>query len=278
MAAKMDEMAVDTGEAPMVRPGDASMAAPFTAKDPSVAPCLDILRQGRCTLVTTVQMFKILGLLSLSTAYSLSVLYLDGIKLGDMQATMAGLLTAGMFFFISNAQPLDKLSRQRPHPNIFSMYVFTSLLGQFAVHMAFLMYMQREAHDLMLPEDKQEPDADFKPNLINTVCFLANFAIQTMTFAVNYVGEPFATSLAHNKMFAISVRYSVIMFALLSMDIVWGLCGWFSLVSMPSTMKYKMVGLAWSAFVVCTFIERLARTMFPAALPPEKGGLNRRSA
>lgn len=27
-------------------------------------------------------------------------------------------------------------------------------------------------------EERQEPDADFKPNLINTICFLANFAIQ----------------------------------------------------------------------------------------------------
>ena len=94
-----------------------------------------------------------------------------------------------------------------------------------------------------------------------------------MTFAVNYVGEPFATSLAQNKMFAVSVRYSVIMFFLLSTDIVYGLCGWFSLVSMPSELKYKMVGLAWISFVVCMFIERAARELFPAALPPEKGGI-----
>ena len=74
----MEDLELD--ELPMVKIGDASVAAPFTSKMPSIRSCVDIIRQGRCTLVTSIQMYQILALNCLISAYSLSVLYLDGVR------------------------------------------------------------------------------------------------------------------------------------------------------------------------------------------------------
>ena len=117
----MADLEVDD-DVPKIKLGDASCAAPFTSKLSHVAASkrffcypssglivlgftvTHIVRQGRCTLVATIQMYKILALNCLITAYSLSVQYLDGIKFGDYQITITGMLMSVCFLCISRAK------------------------------------------------------------------------------------------------------------------------------------------------------------------------------
>jgi magnesium-transporting ATPase (P-type) len=98
---------MDTGEVPMVKLGDASVAAPFTSKLPSIRSCVDVVRQGRCTLVSTIQMQQILALNCLIAAYSLSALFLDGVRSGEAQMIASGILLTVASLAFTYARPVQ---------------------------------------------------------------------------------------------------------------------------------------------------------------------------
>ncbi|ORZ16338.1 cation-transporting ATPase [Absidia repens] len=201
---KMENMAnklledMDMEEAPTIKFGDASVAAPFTSKLRNVVAVNNIIRQGRCTLVATIQMYKILALNCLISAYSLSVLYLDGIKQSDTQMTISGVLLSVCFLCISRGRPIERLSKERPQPNIFNPYIIISVLGQFIVHITALVYINNLAK-FYEPPKEVDLEGEFEASLLNSGVYLIQLAMQVSTFAINYQGLPFRERIQDNK-------------------------------------------------------------------------------
>jgi len=62
------------------------------------------------------------------------------------------------------------------------------------------------------------------------------------------------------------------MYVLLSLDLLGGLNDWFSLVPLPSELKYKAILLAAGSAMACRLVENTCRNCFPCAMPLAKGG------
>ncbi|KAI0829581.1 hypothetical protein F5Y06DRAFT_210967 [Hypoxylon sp. FL0890] len=262
MTSAMMEQELGDDEPPTLKLGDASVAAPFTSKLRNVMAVPNIIRQGRCTLVATIQMYKILALNCLISAYSLSVLYLEGIKFGDGQITISGMLMSVCFLSISRAKSVEGLSKERPQPNIFNFYIIGSILGQFAVHIVTLIYIAQFCDRLEPRSEIVDLEAEFKPSLLNSAVYLLQLIQQISTFAVNYQGRPFRESLSENRgMFWGIIGVTAIAFSC-STETFPELNEQMKLVKFTSEFRNTMTTIMIVDYVGCWLIEVVLKRLF----------------
>uniref|UniRef100_A0A7S2RLD3 Cation-transporting P-type ATPase N-terminal domain-containing protein n=1 Tax=Eucampia antarctica TaxID=49252 RepID=A0A7S2RLD3_9STRA len=261
LAAQFDDLEME--DIPMVKLGDASIAAPFTSKMPSIRSCVDIIRQGRCTLVTSIQMYQILALNCLISAYSLSVLYLDGVKYGDVQMTSMGILMSISFMSVSRSKPLDRLSPVKPLTSIFHPSLFISLLGQFSIHLVTMYIAVRSAKQHLPPDYEADLDGVFKPGILNSVVFLVSNVQQVTVFVVNLQGRPFMTGLTENRPLLWSLVATFILTFMFASESVPSLNKYFQLVSFPDEAFRDWILKILVFDVISTFVlDRLMKLIF----------------
>jgi len=256
-------------EPPTIKLGDASVAAPFTSKLANVVAIPNIIRQGRCTLVATVQMYKILALNCLISAYSLSVLYLEGIKFGDGQVTISGMLMSVCFLSISRAKVVEGLSKERPQPYIFNIYIIGSILGQFAVHIATLVYISQYVHRIEPRNEDVDLEGDFEPSLLNSAVYLLQLIQQISTFAINYQGRPFRESIRENRgMFWGIVLVAGVAFSS-STEFIPEINEKLRLVKFSDEFKFIMTSVMILDYVGCWAIEKVLKHFFSDFRPKD---------
>jgi cation-transporting ATPase 13A1 len=261
--------AEEDSEPPTIKLGDASVAAPFTSKLANVIAIANIIRQGRCTLVATIQMYKILALNCLISAYSLSVLYLDGIKFGDGQVTISGMLMSVCFLSLSRAKPVEKLSKERPQPNIFNFYIIGSVLGQFAVHIVTLIYISKYVARVEPRDDNVDLEGEFTPSLLNSAIYLLQLIQQISTFAINYQGRPFRESIKENKgMYWGLIGVAGVAFSCAT-EFIPELNEKLKLVPFSNEFKLRMTTVMILDFGVCWAIEKCLKFLFSDYRPKD---------
>ncbi|KAI5292241.1 hypothetical protein KEM52_006514, partial [Ascosphaera acerosa] len=264
----MLEAELDDSEPPTIKLGDASVAAPFTSKLANVVAIPNIIRQGRCTLVATIQMYKILALNCLISAYSLSVIYLDGIKFGDGQVTISGMMMSVCFLSISRAKSVEQLSKERPQPGIFNWYIMGSILGQFAVHVATLIYLSNYVYAIE-PRGTVDLEGEFQPSLLNSAVYILQLIQQVSTFSINYQGRPFRESIRENRgMYWGLVGAAAISFAA-STEFVPELNEKLRLVPFSPAFKVTLTTVMILDYVGCWVIERGLKALFSDFKPKD---------
>jgi len=220
----------------MVRPGDASIAAPFTSRVPSVRAVVDIIRQGRCTILSALQQQQIMVLECIISAYTLSALSLEGVRSSERQLMASNwlVLTASLAF--SYAAPIDKMHHVRPLRSLFHPAMLVSTFGQAAIHLYCIVRAVRMASDAMGPATMREVkeffrkvtageevalkeaeeldyleqfmsiwNSPFMPNLLNATVFLVETSQIIAVLFVNYKGQPWMKGMLENHPLFLSV-------------------------------------------------------------------------
>ena len=199
----------------------------------------------------------------------MSVLFLDGIKWGDFQMTIQGLLIAGCFFFISRGKPLGKLAQSRPMPSFFNAYSVLSVVGQFAIHAASLYYVAKICKDEMGGglEVDFEGKREFKANILNTCIYLLSTSMQVSTFAINYIGRPFRESISENVLLSRGLTIVGSAAFLGAMEVSEGLNEMLSLVKMPEGFSETLILVMAGNFLGAWAVERILKATLCASPP-----------
>jgi hypothetical protein len=107
-----------------------------------------LLRQCVCVLANAIQMYKYIAISSLTQAFSLACLNIEGLKYSNGQTMVTGMVGFYCFYQFTKASPVRKLPTQRPLQTIFRLPWLVCTVGQSLVYNygLYRIYHMAKAH------------------------------------------------------------------------------------------------------------------------------------
>jgi cation-transporting P-type ATPase 13A2 len=179
---------------------EASVAAPFTSRISSPHALNQLLKEGRCALVTSFACFKFMAMYSMIQFSSVSLLYLKDSNLADNQYLFIDLVElVPLAVTMGWTGAASILSRRRPAGSLLNPTFLISLWSSVALQFVFQclgwgLLMIQPWYQPLHPN----PDGDNIQNQENTVMFLITI-FQYIAVMISFsVAKPFRKSLFSN--------------------------------------------------------------------------------
>ncbi|XP_067167335.1 polyamine-transporting ATPase 13A2 isoform X3 [Apteryx mantelli] len=238
---------------------EASVASPFTSRIANIECVPTVIREGRCSLVTSFGVFKYMALYSLVQFVSVLLLYTINTNLSDFQFLFFDLIiTTTMAVLMGRTGPAKELGVERPQGALISVLVLGSLLLQTAllITVQVLSYFITISQNWYVPLNSTVTAPQNLPNYENTVLFcITGFQYLILAVAMSK-GHPFREPLYTNVLF------------LLVLIGLFGLMVWLTLypLGFPKTLlqlqgindlnfKLLLLGIAMLNFFVAFMLE-----------------------
>ncbi|RLV90384.1 Vacuolar cation-transporting ATPase YPK9 [Spathaspora sp. JA1] len=185
---------------------EASVAAPFTSRIFEISCVLDVIKQGRSSLVTSFSCFKYMSLYSAIQFITVTILYKTGTNLGDFQFLYIDLfLILPLAIFMSWSKPYQELIAKRPTANLVSPKILIPLICQIIVILIFqiILWSWVKTEPWYI---KPVPGGDDSvKSSDNTVLFLfSNFQYIIIAMVLSQ-GPPYRESMLKNYPFMINI-------------------------------------------------------------------------
>ena len=182
-------------------PEEASIAAGFTSQIPDVSCIFELLREGKCSLTTSIQTFKYMMLYSMIQFICVTLLLINTSYLSDFQYLVSDLfIIFPLEWFLAMTNPHSDLTYEYPVNALLSFPVITSILIQTILTFIFqfggyqiIKYIY-EFENICDFDDNDDPT----PCHENTIFFLiAHFQYLTAALAFS-VSKPFRQPIYKN--------------------------------------------------------------------------------
>lgn len=190
---------------------EASVAAPFTSNVFNISCVLDVIKEGRASLVTSFSCFQYMSLYSAIQFVTVTILYSRGSNLGDFQFLYIDLLLiVPIAIFMSWSKPYDKLVKKRPSSNLVSAKILVPLCVSILIILAFQLIPWLTVQHMPWYVRPIVAGDDAVSSSDNTVLFFVSNFQYVLTAVILSQGPPYREPMTKNTGFIVDVSLSVL--------------------------------------------------------------------